>query len=254
MSKPHVIIFGWSICCLSSQFGISLIKLYSNYPHIGGLNHLTPAIVHLLVPSLPAEPLVNSIRIFDKYQVVPATTYIGGPFKKLLDERRDIVEYRQVNLTNPCMFLDRPSISHSSNLIMTSLCPLLQSLLFVAVVQTCLAEQPPSAAASTYIYDLTGDTTYDRPAEVHVQHSFRVPLSIAQTTLKQPHFQSGPAKLKAYIRLLHPYYDHGDADKKDFKGWTEEDADGWKCMSTRGVWWHEMGRAVGNLEGYVAWC
>lgn len=61
---------------------------------------ITPVIVsHLL--SSDVEPLVNYIRIVDKYIVRPPTTWIPKSFKEALVNRKDVLEYRQGNLANP---------------------------------------------------------------------------------------------------------------------------------------------------------
>ena len=49
--------------------------------------------------------------------------------------------------------------------------------------------------------------------------------------------------IKAYIRVIGPFFDHADPKKK-FK---EEDAKGWVPDGLRGVWWMEMLRAMGSI-------
>lgn len=57
------------------------------------------------MPPLPAEPLVAHIRIIDKYSVSPPTTYVGKDFLQLLEQRKDIIEYKQANLIYPGMII-----------------------------------------------------------------------------------------------------------------------------------------------------
>ena len=66
----------------------------------GGLNTLTPCLVDYLIPPRPAEPLVSHLRITDKFVIDPPTTYISKSLRKVLQERKDLVEYRQANVTN----------------------------------------------------------------------------------------------------------------------------------------------------------
>jgi hypothetical protein len=53
-----------------------------------------------LVP-LSGEPLVSHLRIVDKYIMNPPTTYVINDFLRLLQEQKDLVDYKQANLTVP---------------------------------------------------------------------------------------------------------------------------------------------------------
>ena len=68
---------------------------------IGGLNVYTPVLAQYLVPPLPAEPLVSHLRMVDKYLVDPPTTCLPKAFLKTLQDRGDVIEYRQGNLAIP---------------------------------------------------------------------------------------------------------------------------------------------------------
>ena len=83
---------------------------------------------------------------------------------------------------------------------------------------------------------MSGEREFDRPAEVQIAQTFNVALGIAREAAKQ-------GNVKAYVRTLHAFYDHA-TEKKNYK---EEDAEGWKPLGTRGVWWHEMVRAVASV-------
>ncbi|KAH0584080.1 hypothetical protein H2248_009653 [Termitomyces sp. 'cryptogamus'] len=106
----------------------------------GGLNTISRALVALLVP-LDAEPLVSHLRIVDKFSVVPATTYIGAEFPKILDN--PLVEYRQANLTVP------------------------------AVVASCF-EPPEGQAPYDYVFDYTGEVRNDRTEMIQINTTLNI--------------------------------------------------------------------------------
>lgn len=62
------------------------------------MNGLAPLLALHLVP-LSGEPLVSHLRMADKYAMSPPTTYVTKDFLNLLKERKQVVEYRQTNLT-----------------------------------------------------------------------------------------------------------------------------------------------------------
>jgi hypothetical protein len=103
-----------------------------------------------------------------------------------------------------------------------------------AVVERCFTDPAPNAQPYTHIIDLTGDGTWDRPAEVYISNTLNVSLCIAHEATKH--------SVKSYLRYLPPFYEH--VEKKVYK---ETDMDGWKPWGTRGVCWHETMRAVGNI-------
>jgi hypothetical protein len=88
------------------------------------------------------------------------------------------------------------------------------------------------------VVDLTGERAFDRPAEVQISQTLNVALGIAREAVKQ-------GTVKAYVRCLFLFYDQA-TEKKRYK---EEDAEGWKPLGIRGVWWHEMLRAVASVPG-----
>lgn len=55
--------------------------------------------LHLVPPS--GEPLVGHLRIVDKFSIFPPTTHVGKEFPKVVQDRKDLIEYRQANLTVP---------------------------------------------------------------------------------------------------------------------------------------------------------
>lgn len=61
---------------------------------------MTQEILRHLV-SHPNKELVAHVRVRDKPSISPPTTYMGGDFLELLEERKDIIDYKQANLENP---------------------------------------------------------------------------------------------------------------------------------------------------------
>ncbi|PVF92151.1 hypothetical protein CPB86DRAFT_777526 [Serendipita vermifera] len=160
MTKPNVIIFG-------------------------GVQVYTPTLALQLIPPLPAEPLVSHLRIIDKYSIHPPTTFIPKAFQKLLEERKDVIDYQQRNLTNP------------------------------AVVKECFDSPAPDGQPFTIIYDWTGNNIYSLSAEVQIAQTLKVSLPIANEAAKR--------QVKAYIRFLPSYYQVTDPTAKyveqDPEGW-----------------------------------
>ncbi|KAF8163117.1 hypothetical protein B0H34DRAFT_780914 [Crassisporium funariophilum] len=106
----------------------------------GGLNTCSRALASFLVP-LEGEPLVSHLRIVDKYSVVPATTYIGAEFPKVLGKPE--VEYRQANLTVA-------STIHST------------------------FDPPAGLANFDYVFDFTGEVRHDRTEMIQINSTCSV--------------------------------------------------------------------------------
>lgn len=117
----------------------------------GGLNTCSRALAAHLVP-VDGKPLVENLRIVDKYSVAPPTTYIGSEFPKILAKPN--VEYRQANLTVP------------------------------ATVESCF-EPPQGQDPYTYVFDLTGEIQWDRPEKVQINNTFGVARSIGRAAAKR---------------------------------------------------------------------
>lgn len=64
---------------------------------------MAQAVIQYLVPPHPNEPLVAHVRLRDKYSLSPPTTFVGKDFLALIENRKDMIEYKQTNLTNPGM-------------------------------------------------------------------------------------------------------------------------------------------------------
>lgn len=179
----------------------------------GGLEYLLQALTQHIIPPLPAEPLVSHIRLVDKFSINPPTTAISKELLGVLRDRRDLVEYRQGNLTNQ------------------------------AVVSKSFMDPAPNGQPYSYIIDATGDFVPGRPAEVYARTSFDVSLFIAQASAAQ--LSRNPGSIKAHIRYTAPFYEPPDLAKR----YKETDPEGWKPRGMRGVWLHEILRAIGSIPG-----
>ncbi|PCH38678.1 hypothetical protein WOLCODRAFT_23505 [Wolfiporia cocos MD-104 SS10] len=143
----------------------------------GGLNTCSRALAAYLVPP-DGEPLVEHLRIVDKYSVSPPTTYIGSDFPKVLEKPN--VEYRQANLTIP------------------------------STVAGCF--EPPAGSAPdarTYVFDLTGEIQWDRPEAVQIAHTLRVARLVGQEAARRG--------VAAYVRMMHPFYECKEKGAHDEK-------------------------------------
>lgn len=179
----------------------------------GGMDSFTQLLALHLLPPVPSLPLVNHLRIVDRFLVNPPTTSVSNSFLKLLKERANLVEYRQANLTNP------------------------------SVVAKCFNDPAPNGLPYTHIFDLTGELVPNRPVEIHVRNSFNVSLLIAKTSAAQ--MSRVPGSIKAHVRVVAPWYDYPRHDKL----YKETEPEGWKPADTRVAWWHESLRAIGTIEG-----
>ena len=94
-----------------------------------------------------------------------------------------------------------------------------------------------------YIIDATGEITYDRPAQIQINQTLKVALSIAHAALAPS--SAATVDLKAYIKLTYPFYDHSSSSDSGVK---EDDESGWKPVEVRGTWWHETLRALGAID------
>ncbi|KIM22632.1 hypothetical protein M408DRAFT_332826 [Serendipita vermifera MAFF 305830] len=179
----------------------------------GGLALMAPILTLQLIPPLPAEPLISHIRIVDKYLVDPPTTRIPKAFLKALQDRKDLIEYRQVNLTTP------------------------------SAVSKCFMDLAPNGLPYTHIIDATGEFHPTRPVEVYIQNTLCAALHIARASASQ--MERIPGSIKAHVRLAIPWYKHPGIEKR----YKETDPEGWKPKNMPGVWWHESLRAIGSIKG-----
>jgi len=165
---------------------------------LGGLPNASRHLVTYLIPE-NGEPLVSFVRVVDKYSVHPPTTYVGSPFLKALESPS--AQYQQANLLIPAT-LEK------------------------------VFETPEGVKPFSYIFDCTGDTTFDRPDEVQRDSTAKLAYAVGLEAAKR--------KVAAYVRLTGPYYDTPN-DKKT------EEKDDLKPKGTRGVWWHEALRLLAGV-------
>lgn len=158
----------------------------------GSLNFGTACILaQYLLQGTPGERLAAYVRIVDKYSINPPTTYVSKDFLKLINERKDVLEYRQANLINP------------------------------DVVSQCFTP-PPNGRPFTHIFDITGSYSLTTIHEIQIMHTFKISLNIAR--------EAAQRGVKAYVRVSPSFYDHKDPKEKfvesDPKGWKPLDVRG----------------------------
>ena len=112
-----------------------------------------------------------------------------------------------------------------------------------AVVSKAFTDPTPNGLPYTYIIDSTGELFPDRPLEAYIRDIFDISLNIARASAAQ--LAAQPGSIKAHIRVVAPFYEQ----KKGGKRYKEVDPEGWKPNGLRGIWWHEMLRAIGSVEG-----
>ena len=204
--------------------------LLSIWCRIGSLHAFTPVFICSLFPD-GKEPLAAHVRIVDKYSIYPPTTYLNKSFRHLLESNKDVIEYRQANLTVP------------------------------AVVQKCISDPAPDGRPYTYVFDCSGNYYYNLPSEVHVEQSLKPSFNIAHAvaafnsantstlTIRSCYSRLTNTRfwidaIKAYVRALPPFYNHKDPPEK----YKESDDGAWKPLGNRGIWWHESVRAIGDIK------
>jgi hypothetical protein len=181
---------------------------------------LVPVLALHLVP-LSGEPLISHLRIVDKYAMNPPTIFVIREFQNLLQEQKDLVDYRQADLTVPG--------THSNEGPYPALI-----VSHVATVTKSFTDPAPNTQPYTHIIDLTGETSFDSPPEVFISQTLNVSLLIAREAARR--------SVKSYVRCSPSFYNH--LEEKVYK---ETDVDGWKPFGDRGIWSHETARAVGSI-------
>ncbi|OBZ75658.1 3-hydroxyisobutyrate dehydrogenase, mitochondrial [Grifola frondosa] len=132
--------------------------------------------------------------------------YLGSEFPKVLQKPN--VHYRQANLTVP------------------------------STVATCF-DPPEGQEPYSYVFDLTGEIQWDRPEQVHINHTFRISHLIG--------LEAARRKVAAYVRIQHPFYECKEKGSHNEK----EDV---KPEGALGTWWHETLRALGAIGCGRHWC
>ncbi|KAG8932170.1 hypothetical protein FRC03_005359 [Tulasnella sp. 419] len=167
---------------------------------LGGLMSCSRSLASFLVPE-SGEPLVSSLSIYDKYTVNPPTTYLGAAFKKTLES--PLVHYKQANLSIP------------------------------AAVQQAF-EPPEGQEPFRYVFDCTGEMTYDRPDVIQRDNTAKVAYYIGTEAARRG--------VAAYVRLTMPYYETS-LEKK-----LSDEKDNPKPQGVRGAWWHEALRMLAGIQ------
>lgn len=109
--------------------------------------------------------------------------------------------------------------------------------ILIDTVDQGFQEAAPNGGSYTHILDFTGNYAYYHPASLQIAQTFNVGLNIARAAQKYG--------VKSIVRLQPPWYEHLDPMAK----YKEEDEAGWKPMGTKGVWWHETLKAMGDIPG-----
>ncbi|CAL1704276.1 unnamed protein product [Somion occarium] len=107
-------------------------------------------------------------------------------------------------------------------------------------VNLCLPEAVPACfdpaegqEPYSYVFDLTGDINWERNHQIQIANTFNVARHVG--------LEAARRRVKAYVRLQHPFYEckeKGPADEK-------EDI---KPDGTIGTWWHETLRMLASIE------
>ncbi|KAG8891103.1 hypothetical protein FRB98_000112 [Tulasnella sp. 332] len=176
----------------------------SSKPTVLILGGLQTAARHLAAFLLPenGEALVAHVRIVDKYSIVPATTYLGSAFTETI--KNPLLQYQQANL-------------------------------LVSATVTKVFDAPEGWEPFSYVFDCTGDITFDRASEIQKDQTAKLAYSLG--------LEAARRKVAAYVRLTHPFY---ETEKKPVD--EKEDV---KPLGTRGVWWHEAMRMLGGIPKYA---
>lgn len=166
---------------------------------LGGLNTCSRSIASFLVP-IEGEPIVSHLRVVDKHLVQPPTTYIGSEFPQILEKPN--VEYKQLNLAN-------------------------------ADAVKAAFEPPAGQEPYTYVFDLTGEISWERPEQIQIKSTFGVARLLG--------LEAASRNVKAYVRLTGPYYQSKEKGKNDEKQDLKPD-------EVQGIWWHETLRMLASIE------
>lgn len=165
---------------------------------LGGLPVSSRHLTTFLVPQ-DGEPLVSFLRVVDKYSVIPPTTYVGSEFTKTI--ANPVVNYQQGNLLLPATIAK-------------------------------VFEPPEGGKPFDYVFDCTGDTTFDRPNEIQRDHTAKLSYAIG--------LEAARRNVKAYVRIVGPYYESSN-DKP------AEEKEELKPRGVRGQWWHEGLRMLAGI-------
>ncbi|TYJ55907.1 hypothetical protein B9479_003430 [Cryptococcus floricola] len=185
----------------------------------------TTTVARALAPYLldPKDPKAAFVRLADRFSISPPSTYIDKPFLSLLPESIGAdskLEYKQVNLGNVEKHAELFKLPKEWN----------GRELYGDEVEK----------GFDVVFDLTGDTSFDKPELIQISHTYQVSLSLSNSAAAL----SPALKPKAYVRLTFPFYEMKNLPSSS--PGHKEDAD-LKPDGVRGVWWHEVLRGLGRL-------
>ncbi|WVO13378.1 hypothetical protein L204_100993 [Cryptococcus depauperatus] len=180
---------------------------------LGGTTTVARALVKYLLD--PNDPKASFVRLADRFSVNPPTTYLDCTFLSILNDSDSSLEYKQVNLSN----IER----HRETFIPPEVWKGKETIHRFDVV-----------------YDLTGDTSFDKPELIQISNTYQLSLSLATSASSL----SEELKPKAWVRLTFPFYEMKSLPSSS-AGYTE-DAE-LRPDGIRGRWWHEVLRGLGRL-------
>lgn len=221
------------LVCSGSASRLGFLKLMR--AHLGAINSVAGLFIKHLIPPAPAEPLISHIRIVDKYSINPPTTYVSKTMRHLLEAHKNIVEYRQGNVTNAGSF---SSFTHRAQSNSINHPP--------EIINAAYTDPSPNGRLYTHVIDLIGDTNYEHPLAAHLIHTLSPAVLIARASAAQ--LARYPGSIKAHVRNIPPFYEHLSGSGKRY---AEEDEKGWQFDvgkgALRALVWHETIRAVGSV-------
>ncbi|KZT57458.1 hypothetical protein CALCODRAFT_496101 [Calocera cornea HHB12733] len=132
---------------------------------VGGLTSVSRQFAQSLFPA-NGPPLVDRLRIVDKYMVNPPTTYIGPIFPQLV--QRPHVEYSQNNLTLPERL-------------------------------AAVFEPPDNGRPWDLVFDFLGELTYDANERTQILQTYKASVNCALEAARR-------GTVKAYVRLTFGFY------------------------------------------------
>jgi len=133
---------------------------------VGGLTSVSRQFAQSLFPA-NGPPLVDRLRIVDKYMVTPPTTYVGPIFPQLVN--RPEVEYSQNNLTLP----ERLS---------------------------AVFDPPDNGRPWDLVFDMLGELGYESSERTQILQTYKASVNCALEAARR-------GTVKAYVRLTWGFYD-----------------------------------------------
>ncbi|KAF7338641.1 NAD dependent epimerase dehydratase family protein [Mycena venus] len=101
-----------------------------------------------------------------------------------------------------------------------------------ATIASCF-DPPEGQSAYDYVFDFTGEVAFDRTEMIQIDRTCQVARLIGLEAAKR--------KVKAYVRLQHPFYETSTKGSHDEK----EDI---KPLGVAGTWWHETLRMLAAID------